>query len=1354
MPLRIIPDHWVEKRELREAEQRVYRELSEQLKDRDDYVILHDVSWIGDSRSPRTPDIQLDFVILHPEIGVIVLEVKGGGISKKDNIWYQRNRYGQTSQCKIAPHLQAKDNQYKLREKLKDESKRAFPDFTISWAVCFPDCTTDTSFFDAQLDREVVIDQTDLLDIEAALYRVRDYWVQRNLLFKGSVKSLQAGHIEFVCNTFAQDLEFTSYLGPSLLYEKRVIEHLSEEQWQVFSSVRTQKRLAVFGCAGSGKTLLAQMISRKLAREGYQVLLCCYNQPLRDHLKNSMSDVTDVSVYTIDALRAEMGRSFNIDLYREGDADTELLSRLQATRRWRIYDAIVVDEGQDFSNDWFDLLKYTLKSADTGLMYLFLDDNQRIYDRKFQIPEGFDPKPLTINFRTTQAIHTEIVPFYKGRVVPTALGPDGDAPEFIAYDDGNPRALWVEFRKLLNRLKKEGVNSQDIVVLTPRAVNESALQTVEQEYDLSHEQCNGKIQWDTIRRFKGLERAIVILTEINGYTISSERIDRLLYIAYSRACHRLFVLHDAAIPDSHLRAKHLVRQYDSTAIISGLNNEQKQAVTAEIGRSLVWAGAGTGKTRVLTQRIAFLINVCHASPESIIAVTFTKKATREMQQRLYTYLDTETVEALTIRTFHGMCHDILKEEIPTTKGGVFNGRTGDFRVLDDNESERYCNQIVRRPPFDKLRVRQLLSYIKKHKSKNLDPSECPEPDNDIEKLCNQGYEGYEQLLREHNRIDFSDLINLTLRLLKQDVAVCSRRHRRWLHVLIDEFQDTDTLQFQILRLIHEGHERAVLLDTSAQQVMPERSWFVVGDAQQSIYLFRNADYRIFVEFQDTFTDTKVYQLVRNYRSTRQVIRAALAIAEPKYTGVERLELLATQKVEGPDAEFLSFESVKLEADDIARITANTIARGVKPKDIVVLLRFVRARGGDLGPQRTVDAIRTALIRRSIPTVLVGVQSFYENPVIRALVSYLRVLCNPHDDEDFAAVLESSFARGISIKTIDELKKARIARELPSIWNLLTKERYSLIPPDNIPFDEIMSMPIIHHEDLDVPNIGPDRYIILQNVVRAIRNLRRDVYHVTNFPTFILRVRTLTNFDSIFKNEENEEQFSSLVELFTAIVQEETEKGKSLKDVLDEFALVDEETYQISSTLDAGKVQIMTIHKAKGLEFDTVFIPLMEEGVFPSDMAVTREEILEEGRVCYVALTRAKRQLILTTVKHRVPNQTLEPSVFYNVVRGHIFEKQWIFNPYYRYTKRYSQLPTSGSSYEKIILIDGMTLFCSEGEWQNLEDTISTYPGDFLVIVLTCDDEGNPAFVSTELFVERTDAVHKAIQGVQGANIIW
>lgn len=163
---------------------------------------------------------------------------------------------------------------------------------------------------------------------------------------------------------------------------------------------------------------------------------------------------------------------------------------------------------------------------------------------------------------------------------------------------------------------------------------------------------------------------------------------------------------------------------------------------------------------------------------------------------------------------------------------------------------------------------------------------------------------------------------------------------------------------------------------------------------------------------------------------------------------------------------------------------------------------------------------------------------------------------------------------------------------------------------------------------------------------------------------------------------------------------------------------------------------------------------MEDGIFPSDMAVTREEILEEGRVCYVALTRAKRQLFLTTVKQRVPKKSLEPSKFYSVVRGHILEKRWVFNPCQRYRRILYRLPGDGSSNGNTILIDATMLNCSEAEWQNLEDTISSYPGDCHVVVLTCDDDGNPTFVSTEMFVENTVDVRKAILRVQGTNVLW
>jgi DNA helicase II / ATP-dependent DNA helicase PcrA len=1222
MAPRVFPPQFCDPRPRREAERMVYQCLSEQLDD--GWTIIHDMAWIGSNRRAHSSYLQIDFVLCHPDYGVIVLEVKGGGISRHGTVWKQTIPGGQQKEMKPGPHIQAQMGSFRLREKLLDVTGGKWPSFTIVHAVCFPDVWVGDTTLDATLDRDIVIDQRNIHDLPSALARIRAYYIQRRELFRFE-KRLDEEWIETIRETFARDFVLQAMLGPLVELEKRKVEQLSEEQASIFFASRHHRRVAVPGCAGSGKTLLAQILARRYAREGKQVLLCCYNIPLREELERSLEDLKDsVCVQNADALFREIAHELEVPYRDTGDATKNIIPKLARIRSvtWPTYDVVIVDEGQDIDGSWWPIFERCLASPTDSGFFVFYDDNQRIYQRKPALPGNMGEMPLSINYRSTRAIHEEVIPYYEGHsgVLPFPAGPVGDNPTFISYNAEDPRAQWLELRSLLRRLIETGLAPEDIVVLTPRAVEDTVLGQLEHHLRLSHTRKPGYVQWDTIYRFKGLERTAVVIVELDDTTAGREHINELLYVGYSRACHRLYVLYNANLPERDIRARLRGLREASEKTLAELNDEQREAVIAPLGRTIVWAGAGSGKTRVLTQRVVYLIEVLGVAPEHIVAVTFTKKAAREMRARIRQQIPRDVVDKLTIKTFHSWCYDILRDEIRRLPGRQFAGRKAGFEILDNNAIERYCKAVVGGP----LTVDQLRGYIARSKNDGLLPSDHETPESDAWKLRLDAYYAYEELLREHNRVDFDDLLLLTSRLLEQYPEACSRRHRKHLALLIDEFQDTNPVQMAIVQAIHDG-------PGGFEDDGYQRSLFVVGDPQQSIYGFRGADYKLFDRLRKRYPDVQECQLLLNYRSTRQIVKAALAIAQPKFTGVPQLPLTAVKAENGPEIDILYSDALDEEAFEIGSRISEVIRSGTPPKQIAVLLRNVR---GLPYATWTLRELEKVFRRLRIPYVLVGINSFYQNPVVEALIAILRAADEPEDDEHLRSVM-TRLARQVDDKTVDALVEARKQRGYASLWTMLAR------PTASGTMHAYHS--IVSKFELDVPGIGDVRYDSIAEVVRWVITFGEKLSEVEDFHTFISSIRIITDLDTRLGDAKKSEDYEALFSVFASHLMETISRGMSLKDALNE-ATLDDDVSDEEETQDGGRVQVMTIHKSKGLEFEVVFVPGLEDGVLPSKRSDQQpDSTMEEGRICYVALTRAKTQLTITYLQNRGGKDLFEPS---------------------------------------------------------------------------------------------------------------
>lgn len=408
MTPQLYPPRFLDDRPNRQAEQKVFDALATKLPD--SFLVVHDVMWNKRVR------VQVDFVVAHPDIGILVIEVKGGKrIFCRNKEWFVERHDGKVEPYKCAPHEQADRAVWRLRELLERQAGD-FPKQNIAWAVCFPDHDVRVEDLDACLDRELIIDRTDLDNLPAALQRICAFWLEDKALRKRGQVIVAEKWITFLRQQLARDYDLKRLLGPILLAGRKEIREKAEAYASAFFSEEEQivlerssqlPRLGIAGCAGSGKTLLAMAIARQHAAKKRRVLLCCYNRPLCDELKRLMQDVRSrVKIVTFDELRDDIiapELRLSVQHLPSSERTVRVLEELQEEIIWsgQRYQAIVVDEGQDFDRDWWPLIERLLEDKATTPLYVFFDDNQRLYARRPGIPSDVLIVPLSKNFRTT-----------------------------------------------------------------------------------------------------------------------------------------------------------------------------------------------------------------------------------------------------------------------------------------------------------------------------------------------------------------------------------------------------------------------------------------------------------------------------------------------------------------------------------------------------------------------------------------------------------------------------------------------------------------------------------------------------------------------------------------------------------------------------------------------------------------------------------------------------------------------------------------------------------------------------------------------------------------------------------------
>lgn len=645
-------------------------------------------------------------------------------------------------------------------------------------------------------------------------------------------------------------------------------------------------------------------------------------------------------------------------------------------------------------------------------------------------------------------------------------------------------------------------------------------------------------------------------------------------------------------------------------LFDGLNPAQAEAVKAPEGPVLVLAGPGSGKTRVLTYRIAYLIDVLGVRPYQILAVTFTNKAAREMLTRLQTLVGPDASQ-LTVGTFHAVCARILRREAPHL------GIGSHFVIYDEDDQQRLIAQVLKELNLDSKQYRPSAVQSAISRAKNdLITAQTYRPPTYWHEAVARVFERYEVLKEANNGLDFDDLLLKAEQLFREQEEVRARYQRRYPYILVDEFQDTNKAQYEIVRHLVAGR----------------RNIFVVGDEDQSIYSWRGADFRNVMRFRSDFPDARIILLEQNYRSTKTILTVARTIISRNALRVDKA--LWTDNESGPPVQLFEAYDEREEAEYVASEAQRLVAQGVcRYGDCAVMYRTnAQSR-----------ALEDALIRHGIPYQLVGAMRFYQRREIKDILAYLRVIENPDDEVSLLRIINLP-SRGIGTKTIANLRAWASQQNLSLGQALLRLAEMASAegPSSALPFSAVSGA----------------RLLRFAHLLRGLRQVRAEKGLTELLQALLERTEYLTTLRDGTK--EGEERVSNVRELFTAV---ERYAGfpseEALPAFLEEVALVSD-VDGLTGQHDA--ITLMTLHTAKGLEFDTVFLVGMEEGICPHARAMDDPASMEEERrLCYVGVTRARKRLYLVRAFRRTlfgSAEVREPSRFLadlpsHCVRGNV-----------------------------------------------------------------------------------------------------
>ena len=614
----------------------------------------------------------------------------------------------------------------------------------------------------------------------------------------------------------------------------------------------------------------------------------------------------------------------------------------------------------------------------------------------------------------------------------------------------------------------------------------------------------------------------------------------------------------------------------STAVSSVLNGPQQQAVEHVSGPLLVFAGAGSGKTRVITYRVAHLIAKQRVHPTRILAVTFTNKAAGEMRERLTPLVGAETAEKIWVGTFHAICARLLRKYAEAV------GLTSDFVIYDDSDQKAVVNRVLKELEIDEKRFppRMVLGRISREKNNGFRPADL-DTNSYMDEIFVRIYRAYEQRLHDANAVDFDDLLLFVTTLLEDPLSMPGIELReRFDHILVDEFQDVNTVQYRMVKALSER----------------TRNLCVVGDDDQSIYQWRGADVRNIRGFNRDFPDATVIKLEENYRSSSRIVGAALGVIRHSAERVPKE--LFTNNDPGEPIRVVTCRDERDEANFISTGIKSALENGIRPREIGVFYRI----------HAMSRVLEEGLRNENIPYRIVGGTRFFDRAEIKDILAYLRVVMNPKSDVDMIRIINVP-ARGIGATSIDRL------------MGLATGNRISVF------------------EALEVALTAPEVAVATRKKLKQFHELIKDLKtgSLTWGPSELAsKILDVTGYKKMLQQDDSieaESRLENIEELIGSIQDYESETNQSggtpsLAGYLERVTL--------STTADESgeddRVLLMTVHSSKGLEFNTVFIAGMEEDLFPykrqddDDRTGSRDE--EERRLAYVALTRAKHRLFL------------------------------------------------------------------------------------------------------------------------------
>ncbi len=626
--------------------------------------------------------------------------------------------------------------------------------------------------------------------------------------------------------------------------------------------------------------------------------------------------------------------------------------------------------------------------------------------------------------------------------------------------------------------------------------------------------------------------------------------------------------------------------------LTNLNNKQKEAVLQTEGPLLVLAGAGSGKTRVLTTRIAYLIEEKNINPYNILAITFTNKAAQEMKERTADLLNI-TNSSIQISTFHSFGLKILRENYDIL------GYDRNFVIMDSDDSLTVVKKILKELNKDPkiYNPKAIRNQISSCKNELTSPEQYEKfVASDYEKVICEVYKKYEKKLKANNSIDFDDLLILPIKLFREHCTLLEKYQERFKYILIDEYQDTNEAQYILTKMISAKY----------------RNICVVGDIDQAIYGWRGANYKNILNFEKDYKECKTILLEENYRSTKTILDAANDVI--KNNKFRKDKKLWSTKGTGEKIEYFRAYNERDESQFAVRKIKELHNKGVAYQDIAILYRTN-------AQSRTIEE---EMLKENLPYRVVGSFYFYSRKEIKDLIAYLRLIHNSKDNISLLRVINTP-KRGIGLKTIENLtKQADEANK--SIYEVISSGK-------ELAFKELI-------ENLKKVSASLTLTELIDKVLDA-SGLRQELESEKSLESEI--------------RLENLEEFKSITKSF-----EEREGLISLEDFLLEISLIsDIEEYKE----DTNQINLMTIHSVKGLEFDYVFVLGLEEGIFPHiNSMMSSNELEEERRLCYVAITRARKQLYLVNARRRTlfgKEQVNQPSRFIKEINSNLIHSNII-----------------------------------------------------------------------------------------------